>query len=108
MTESDTHRPPMTLTEVAVAEDGPDRDRVFEYGVSVLRLVVPSVWGGAVAWGATHGVHLSDAEAAGLQWGIMLGASAGWYAAWHWIESKLPPWATRLVLGSNTPPRYPS
>lgn len=82
-------------------------DRVFEYGVSLLRLGVPSAWGGAVAWGSSHGLHVPDAVAMGVQWAVMLVATAGWYAGWHAVEGHLPAWLTRLLLGSNTPPRYP-
>lgn len=97
----------MTHRAVEAADEAPSRDRVFEWGVGLLRLAVPSAWGGAVAWAGTHGLHLPDLVVTGIQWGLMVATSAGWYAAWHAIEAKLPPWATRLVLGSNTAPRYP-
>lgn len=106
-----THRAPEpasdTRTPAETQQPAQDqRDRVFEAGVSVLRMAVPTVWGGAVAWLAARGLHVPDVVAEGVQWGVMVATTAAWYASWHRIEEHLPPWLTRLVLGSNTAPSY--
>lgn len=83
-------------------------DRVFAYGVALLRTAVPSAWGAALGWLTSLGLHLSPAVMGVGQWLVMSAAVAAWYAVWHWIEGKLPPWFTRLVLGANTAPSYPT
>ncbi|MBB5155098.1 hypothetical protein [Saccharopolyspora phatthalungensis] len=35
---------------------------------------------------------------------LVLGAV---YALLRWAEPQMPPWLTRILLGSNTPPTYP-
>lgn len=81
-------------------------ERLFTYGVALLRTTVPTLWGGALGWLATLGVHLPAQVTHAVQWLLMSMAVAAWYAVWHWVEGRLPPWLTRLVLGANTSPRY--
>lgn len=83
-------------------------EKVFAYGVALLRTAVPSAWGAALGWAASLGLQLSPAASSVGQWLAMSVATAAWYAVWHWIEGKLPPWFTRLVLGANTAPSYPA
>lgn len=96
----------MQSTEVPTPSSTEQPDRVYEFGVGVLRTAVPSGWGAAVGWLADHGVTLPGDARLAVQWVLVIAATAVWYAGWHRIEHLLPPWLTRLLLGSNTPPRY--
>ena len=76
--------------------------------VSLLRTVVPVIWGSAIAWlltvisvPAPVGSFLTN------QTDLVVVASITlWYAAFRWLEPKLPAWLTRIVLGSNQTPSY--
>jgi hypothetical protein len=85
-----------------------ETDQVSDYALGLIRTVVPTLWGALAAWGVAAGVHLpAAADVYGPAILAFLLASV-WYAVWHAVERKLPPWATRLVLGANTEPRYAS
>ncbi|MDQ1053163.1 hypothetical protein QE394_001091 [Arthrobacter sp. SORGH_AS 212] len=34
--------------------------------------------------------------------------AAAWYAAWRWVEPRLPDWLTAAALGSSKAPVYPA
>jgi hypothetical protein len=75
---------------------------------SWLRTVVPGLWSALIAWLVARG--LPDAVTGALSG---LGSQiivpvvlAGVYAVLRWVEPKLPPWLTRILLGSNRPPAY--
>jgi hypothetical protein len=76
--------------------------------VSLLRTVVPVVWGSAIAWLLT--VVALPAPVTGFLTNqtdvVVVVAIAAWYAGFRWLEPKLPPWLTRIVLGSNQTPTY--
>lgn len=81
-----------------------------DYVVSVLRTVVPVLWGALIAYlvtlvPAVAGV-LDPATVVG--WGPAVAglATAVWYALMRKIEPYLPAWLTVLVLGSNKTPIY--
>lgn len=78
---------------------------------SYLRTFVPALWGTFVAWlllqlpGIPEPVVMflqSDAPVA-LFTGLVI-------LAWYWVARKLevflPPWLTRIILGSNLTPEY--
>ena len=79
---------------------------------SILRTLVPALWGSFVAWLLGVAPLLSPLEA------HLLGLSdvilpvltaviiAAWYAFWRWLEPRLPDWLTRAVLGSAKAPQY--
>lgn len=83
---------------------------VRDIGVSIIRTIVPSAWGAALAWLASQipalEPVLNQPGMTGL--GAVLAATliGLWYALFRSIESKLPAWLTVLVLGSNRPPTY--
>lgn len=72
-----------------------------------LRTYVPIFWGALVTFLVTNlgeGVSFLGSESVVL--GITGLVIAGWYFVWRKVESHLPPWLTRLVLGSNKQPTY--
>ncbi|MGI8308782.1 hypothetical protein [Saccharopolyspora hattusasensis] len=75
---------------------------------SWLRTVVPAAWSALVAWLVTAGAPdwLTDPLGdAGLTLVVPI-VLAAVYAGLRKVEPHLPPWATRVLLGSNTPPSY--
>lgn len=83
---------------------------VRDVGTSIIRTVVPALWGGALAWLVTQVPALEPAVNAsgmtGLGAAIAVALVGLWHAFFRSIESKLPAWLTVLVLGSNRPPTY--
>lgn len=80
--------------------------------ISVLRTVVPYIWGLLIGWLITVLPVLQPLEQELLSIGtlalpvLIAVISAGWYAFWRWLEPKLPVWLTRAVLGSSKTPEY--
>ena len=79
---------------------------------SILRTVVPALWGSLIAWliGVLPILAPLQADLTGLA-DILLPVLtaviiAAWYAFWRWLEPRLPDWLTRAVLGSAKAPRY--
>jgi hypothetical protein len=85
---------------------------------SWLRTVVPGLWSAAVTaaltWLGTHApwaidllelLHIDPTSPAAVAFVVTV-VLAGWYALWRNVEPHLPPWLTRLTLGSNRPPSY--
>jgi len=81
---------------------------------SILRTVVPYLWGIIVTWLITVLPVLAPLKEQLLGLAIIalpvLAAviSAAWYAFWRWLEPRLPDWLTRAVLGSAKAPVYPA
>jgi len=80
---------------------------------SILRTLVPSLWGSFITW-----LILLLPALAPLQEQLLGLANvllpiitavivAAWYAFWRWLEPRLPDWVTRAVLGSSKTPVYP-
>ena len=80
--------------------------------ISVLRTVVPYVWGLFIGWLIVAVPVLQPLEEqllglAELALPIPIAViSAAWYALWRWAEPRLPVWLTRAVLGSAKTPEY--
>lgn len=80
---------------------------------SILRTVVPALWGSVIGWALTIVPVLEPLRADLLAYGDLavpvIGAAiiGGWYALWRWLEPKLPDWLTRVLLGSASAPVYP-
>lgn len=80
--------------------------------ISVLRTVVPYVWGLFIGWLITAVPVLQPLENELLSIGtlalpvLIAVISAAWYAFWRWLEPRLPDWLTRAVLGSSRSPKY--
>lgn len=85
-------------------------DRVVSY----LRTFVPIWWGvivtGALARVGWLGGVLTtlglDPTAPVVVSAVTSLAIGLWYAAWRWLEPRLPDWLTRVVLGSAKAPTY--
>jgi hypothetical protein len=80
---------------------------------SILRTVVPALWGSVIAWliGVAPLLAPLEAHLLGVADIILPIITAliigGWYALWRWLEPRLPDWVTRAVLGSAKTPTYP-
>lgn len=79
---------------------------------SILRTLVPALWGSLIAWlvGVLPVLAPLEADLNGLAdvilpvlTAVIIGA---WYAFWRWLEPRLPDWLTRAVLGSAKTPSY--
>jgi hypothetical protein len=86
----------------------PDSTPLGDRLVSWLRTIVPGVWAGVIAWLVGRGLPDSITTAAdGLGQMVLIPAAlAVVYPLLRAVEAKLPPWLTRLLLGSNQPPSY--
>lgn len=79
---------------------------------SILRTVVPALWGAFIGWAIGLLPILEPHREALLEYGTPLSAIVAavligaWYAFWRWLEPKLPDWLTRAVLGSAKTPVY--
>ncbi|RJQ84802.1 hypothetical protein D5S19_16075 [Amycolatopsis panacis] len=75
---------------------------------SWLRTVVPGIWAAIVAWLVTLGLPASATDwLSGLGNQVLVPlALALVYALLRGLEPAMPPWLTRLLLGSNRPPTY--
>jgi hypothetical protein len=79
---------------------------------SILRTLVPALWGSLIAWliGVLPILAPLEADLKGLADIILPVLTAviigGWYAFWRWLEPRLPDWLTRAVLGSAKTPAY--
>lgn len=82
--------------------------------VAQLRTYVPVWWGALVSFLLAHQPtiaqfffdHHIDINSVAAQSFITGVVIAIWYAVFKTIEGKMPPWLTRLVLGSNLTPTY--
>lgn len=76
--------------------------------VSWLRTIVPGLWAAAIGWLVGLGLPESITTAVdGLGQAVLIPlALAVVYPLLRAVEAKLPPWLTRLLLGSNQPPSY--
>lgn len=74
--------------------------------VSVIRTVVPSVWGAAIAWLLLRVPALESLSTQIDLFGevltvLVIGA---WYALWRKVEPRLPAWVRSLTLGLSLAP----
>lgn len=73
---------------------------------NILRILVPSLWGGLVAWliGVVPPLAPLQAHLLGLSDIILPVLTAviiaAWAAFWHWLQPRLPDWLVRAALGS--------
>ena len=79
---------------------------------SILRTVVPALWGCIIGWVLTVVPELEPLRGQLLAYGdlavpfitaLLIGA---WYALWRKLEPRLPDWLTRILLGSAKTPVY--
>ncbi len=86
-------------------------DTISDRVVARLRTFVPAVWGSALAWILVHATWLPEPITDFLQEDVVTVLFTGlvilgWYWLWQRIEPHLPPWLTRLLMGSNQTPTY--
>jgi hypothetical protein len=74
--------------------------------VSVIRTVVPTVWGSALAWLLLQWPALALVSDQFTLFGELLTVAliAGWYALWRKIETRLPVWLRTAALGAAVAP----
>ncbi|WP_417220479.1 hypothetical protein [Arthrobacter sp.] len=79
---------------------------------SILRTLVPALWGSFIGWVLAVVPVLEPLRADLIAYGdlaipvisaVLIGA---WYALWRWLEPRLPDWLTRILLGSAKAPTY--
>lgn len=79
---------------------------------SILRTIVPALWGSFIGWLLTVVPVLEPLSDELLAYGdlavpfitaLLIGA---WYALWRKLEPHLPDWLTRILLGSAKQPTY--
>ena len=79
---------------------------------SILRTIVPALWGSAIGWLLSIAPVLEPLREQLLAYAdwltpiigaIIIGA---WYALWRRVEPLLPDWLTRILLGSAQAPVY--
>lgn len=79
-------------------------------GVSLIRTYVPLAWGALITWATTQvpawEPYLNAPAVLGLGAVLTAVVTAAWYSLMRVVEPKLPPWLTRVVLGSNLQPKY--
>lgn len=80
-----------------------------EWGLSWIRTVVPVLWGFALTFAATRlpAIYALLVDNVHVYAFVEAVVTAAWYGLWRWLESHLPPWLTRFLLGANTQPKYP-
>lgn len=87
-----------------------------QFLTAIMRTVVPSLWGGFIAWLILLVPQLLPLQA------YLLGLSepvtavvtavftsvviAAWYALWRWLQPRIPTWLVQAVLGSAKTPVY--
>lgn len=80
--------------------------------ISILRTVVPVLWGSFIAWLLGVAPVLEPLREDLLAYSDVLVPVVtaviigGWYALWRWLEPRLPDWLTRILLGSAKAPTY--
>jgi hypothetical protein len=93
----------------------PDGGPLGPYAISILRTLVPVIWGHAIAYAVSFGIPASilDQYQAVITEALAALLTVGWYALWRWIETKLPSVDTDVVhllallaLGHPAQPSY--
>jgi hypothetical protein len=89
-----------------------------QFLTAVLRTVIPSLWGSFVTWAVLLLPALAPLQAYLLSQSDVITTAAtsaitavvigAWYAAWRWLQPRLPVWLVRAVLGSAKTPIYSS
>lgn len=82
-----------------------------DYGMSVVRTVVPTAVGATVAYLVSKGVDIDvlpdvDEEQT-LTTGAVIVSGWAWYALARWIEPRVPSWVTTVMGLVGKPPTYP-
>ena len=97
---------PTTAPPVTGAPAGPLGNQLTSW----LRTVVPGLWATLVAWLVSFGLPASmTGWLGGLGNQVMVPiVLAIVYALLRRLEPMMPPWLTRLLIGSNRPPSYAS
>lgn len=95
---------PSTAPPVIGAPAGPLGNQLTSW----LRTVVPGLWATLVAWLVSFGLPASMTDwLGGLGNQVMVPiVLAIVYALLRRLEPLMPPWLTRLLIGSNRPPSY--
>jgi hypothetical protein len=80
-----------------------------DYATSVIRTVVPALWGTALAWLVSVGLldqAAADGPGAAVGGFLVTICVAGFYMLARAIEPKLPQWIAALLMGSPAAPKY--
>jgi hypothetical protein len=78
-----------------------------DWGLSWIRTGVPVLWGLVLTFLASRAPAVYDLVNNPYLAGLAVSlATVAWYSLARWLEPKLPPWLTRLVIGANSTPRY--
>lgn len=94
----------------------PDGGPLGPYAISLIRTLVPVIWGHAIAYAVGFGIPasvLSDYRDVATE--VLAGVlTVAWYALWRWLETRLPSIDSDLThllaviaLGHPAQPSYP-
>lgn len=77
-----------------------------DYIVSILRTIIPSLWGAGLAWLITRVPALEPVRDQLVGLGLILVAVCigGYYALIRKLEPHLPDWLGRILIGSSRQP----
>lgn len=79
---------------------------------SILRTIVPALWGAVIGWALSVVPALEPLREQLLAYGdwlapvisaVIIGA---WFTLWRWLQRRLPDWLVRILLGSAKEPAY--
>ena len=73
--------------------------------IAIIRTLVPSAVGAAIAWGAAKGIGIDEETSATLTTALVAICTALYYAAVTWLERKIDP-AFGWLLGVPKAPSY--
>lgn len=73
--------------------------------IAIIRTLVPSAVGAAIAWGAARGIGIDEETSATLTTALVAICTALYYAAVTWLERKIDP-AFGWLLGVPKTPSY--
>jgi xanthine/uracil permease len=96
------------MTHPAINPDQPES--VQDFGVSWIRTTVPVIWGSFLTWVASQvpGLEPVMNQPAAVGFSVVLVGvlTVVWYSIMRKLETVLPPWLTRIVIGANRRPVY--
>lgn len=87
--------------------DVADKARLRDNLTSIVRTAVPVGWGVLLTFLLARFPLVHDLVDTPYWFGVAdAAATTAWYSLWRVTERHIPPWLTRILLGSNSAPTY--